>query len=79
LTIVVRTVGRSSVELTVRLTALKASSSSTDRVSSRVRVWSSWNSRTFSMAIAAWSAKVSSRATWLSVNARTSCRLTPIR
>ena len=41
LTIVVRTVGRSSVELTVRLTALSACSSSTDRVSSPVRAWSS--------------------------------------
>src|SRR5262249_2366939 len=42
---------------------------------------SSWNRRTFSMAITAWSAKIFSRAICLSVNGRTSVRrivITPI-
>ena len=43
-------------------------------VRSAFLVCSSFRSRAFSIAIAAWSAKVSMRATWLSVNARTSCR-----
>ncbi len=42
------------------------------RVSSRLRSCNSLNSRTFSMAITAWSAKVSSSAICLSVNGRTS-------
>ena len=58
------------MELTVRLTALRACSSSTDRVSSRVRAWSSWNSRTFSMAMTAWSAKVVTSSICLSVKGR---------
>ena len=70
LTIVSRTVGRSRVELTVRLTALSACSSSTDRVSSCVRAWSSVRSRTFSMAMTAWSAKVVTSSICLSVKGR---------
>ena len=45
-------------------------------VRSAFLVCSSVSSRAFSMAMAAWSAKVSIRAIWLSVNGRTSCRLT---
>ena len=71
---VASTVSRSSVELTAWLTSPSARSSPTDRVSSRVRASSSWNSRTFSIAITAWSAKVSSRATCRSVKSRTSVR-----
>ena len=62
------------MELTARLTSPSAWSSSTERVSSAVRACSSVSSRAFSMAMAAWSAKVSSSAIWLSVNGRTSCR-----
>ena len=36
--------------------------------------WVSLNRRTFSIAITAWSAKVSISVTWLSVNGSTSCR-----
>ena len=61
-TIVLSTVSRSSVELTAWLTSPSACSSSTERVSSPVRACSSLNSRAFSMAMTAWSAKVSSRA-----------------
>ena len=42
-------------------------------VSSRVRACSSSNSRVFSMAITAWSAKVLTSSICLSVNGRTSC------
>ena len=52
------TVSRSSVELTAWLTSPSARSSSTERASSRVRARTSSNSRTFSIAITAWSAKV---------------------
>ena len=57
-TMVVRTVSRSSVELTARPTSPSAVSCSTERVSSAVRASSSLNSRTFSIAMTAWSAKV---------------------
>ena len=53
----------SRLELTACPTSPSARSSSTERVSSCVRSCSSLNSRTFSMAITAWSAKVWSRAT----------------
>ena len=49
---------RSSVELTAWVTSPSARNSSTDCVSSRVRACTSSNSRTFSIAITAWSAKV---------------------
>ena len=42
--------------------------------SSRVRAWTSSNSRVFSIAITAWSAKVSTSSTCLSPNGRTSAR-----
>ena len=58
LTMVASTVSRSSVELTAWPTSPSARSSPTDRVRSPVRASSSWNSRTFSMAMTAWSAKV---------------------
>src|SRR5262249_6604220 len=61
-TIVVNTVSSSRVELTAWPTSPRAFISSTDRTSSRVRACSSWNRRTFSIAITAWSAKVLSRA-----------------
>ncbi len=41
-------------------------------VRARLRTSSSWNRRTFSIAITAWSAKVSSSLICLSVNGRTS-------
>ncbi len=41
---------------------------------SRLRAWISWNRRTFSMAMTAWSAKVWSSAICVSVNGRTSSR-----
>ena len=44
--------------MTAWLTSPSARSSSTDCVSSRVRACTSSNSRTFSIAITAWSAKV---------------------
>ncbi len=53
LTMVASTVSRSSVEPTAWLTSPSARSSPTERVSSPVRVSSSRNSRTFSMAITA--------------------------
>ena len=59
LTMVASTVSRSSVEPTARLTSPSAWSSPTDRVSWAVRSCSSVSSRAFSMAMAAWSAKVS--------------------
>ena len=54
---------------------------SSDSVSSRVRACTSSNSRTFSIAITAWSAKVSTSSICLSVNGRTCLRhkmITPI-
>ena len=65
---VVKTVSRSSVELTALPTSPSAFSSSTDRPSSAVRACSSLNSRVFSIAITAWSAKVWSMAICRSVN-----------
>ena len=56
------------MELTARPTSPSARSSSTERVSWAVRACSSWNSRTFSMAITAWSAKVSTSSICLSEN-----------
>src|SRR5215831_2865717 len=73
-TIVVNTVSSSRVELTAWPTSPRAFISSTDRTSSWVRACSSWNRRTFSMAITAWSANVLSRAICFSVNGRTSVR-----
>ena len=73
-TIVLSTVSRSRVELSAWLTSPSAWSSWTERVSSPVRACSSVSSRAFSMAMAAWSAKVSIRAIWFSVNGRTSWR-----
>ena len=67
-TMVVSTVSRSSVELTARPTSPSAVSFSTDCVSSAVRVCSSVNRRTFSMAMTAWSAKVSRSSIWRGVN-----------
>src|SRR5712692_5589405 len=61
-TIVSRTTSTSSVELRARLTSPSAFSSPTDRVRSCVLAWSSRTSRAFSIAMAAWSAKVSSSA-----------------
>jgi hypothetical protein len=80
-TMVDSTVARSSVELTAWLTWPSARNSSTERASSRVRAWTSSNSRTFSIAITAWSAKVVSNSICLSVNGRTTERvkaITPI-
>ncbi len=57
----------SRLELTACPTSPSARSSSTERVSSCVRSCSSWNSRTFSMAITAWSANVSRSPTCRSV------------
>src|SRR4029434_5168902 len=74
---VLSTVWRSRVELTAWPTSPNALSSPTDRDSSRVRASSSWNSRTFSMAITAWSAKVSTSAICLSENGWTSRRHRP--
>ena len=64
---VLRTVSRSSVELTARPTSLSAFSSSTERASSPVRDWSSVSRRTFSIAMTAWSAKVVASSICLSV------------
>src|SRR6266446_7211336 len=63
----VSTVSRSRVELTARPTSPSARSSSTERPSSAVRTCSSVNRRTLAMAMTAWSAKVFSSATWVSV------------
>src|SRR5262252_7967852 len=68
---VVSTVSRSNVELTARPTSPNAVSFSTDWVSSPVLACSSLSNRALSMAIAAWSAKVSIRVIWLSLNLRT--------
>ncbi len=67
-TMVVSTVSRSSDELTARPTSPSALSCSTDRVRSPVRASSSFNSRAFSMAMTAWSAKVWTSAIWESEN-----------
>ncbi len=61
LTMVCRTVSRSSVELIACPTSPSAVSCPTDLVSASVRDCNSLNSRTFSIAITAWSAKVLSR------------------
>ncbi len=58
------TVSSSSVELTACPTSPRAVSCPTERVSASVRASSSLNSRTFSMAIAAWSAKVMRSTSW---------------
>ena len=64
------------------MTSPSARSSSTDCVSSRVRACTSSNSRTFSIAITAWSAKVVTSSICFSVNGRTVVRvrsaMTPI-
>ena len=60
--------------LMTRRISLVAVCCSRASVRSAFFVCSSWRSRAFSIAITAWSAKVSMRAIWLSVNARTSCR-----
>ena len=75
-TTVWRTVSTSSVALTARLISPSAVSSWTERESSRVRASSSWNSRTFSMAMTAWSANVWTRAICLSENGSTTRRAT---
>ena len=66
-TMVFSTTLRSSVELTARPTSPKA-------VRSRLRACTSSNSRVFSMAITAWSAKVLSSVDLASVNGSTSLR-----
>src|SRR5215470_14839898 len=65
------TVSRSSVEFTAWDTSPSACNSPTERPSSSVRWRSSSNNRTLSIAMAAWSAKVSTRAICLSVNGLT--------
>ncbi len=66
-----RTGWRSNVERLMTLrTSLVAVCCSSASVRSRFRASSSWNSRTFSMAMTAWSAKVWSRSTCLSENDR---------
>ncbi len=67
-TMVDSTVSRSSVELTAWPTSPSALSSPTDRVSSVVRASSSLNSRTFSIAMTACSAKVRSSVICVSGN-----------
>src|SRR6516164_4404391 len=67
-TMVDSTVSRSRVEFTAWDTSPRACNSLTERPSSSVRRRSSSSSRTLSIAIAAWSAKVSTRAICLSVN-----------
>src|SRR5262249_34634462 len=60
---------------------LAISRSSTVLASSRVRAWTSSNTRVFSIAITAWSAKELTSSIWRSVNGRTSARrikITPI-
>ena len=73
-TIVLNTFSRSSVELTAWLTSPSARNSSTDCASSVVRARNSLSSRTFSIAITAWLAKLVTSSICLSVNGRTSCR-----
>ena len=60
--------------LMTRRISLVAVCCSSDSVSSRFRASSSLKRRTFSMAMTAWSAKVSTSAIWLSVKGRTSVR-----
>src|SRR5499427_5857706 len=67
-TIVESTVSRSSVEFTACETSLSARSSATDWKSSRERACTSSNSRSFSIAITAWRAKVVNSAICLSAN-----------
>ena len=55
------------LEMTLRISPVAVCCSRVS-VSSRLRASSSWNSRTFSMAMTAWSAKVFSSSIWLSVN-----------
>src|SRR3972149_5669892 len=66
---------RSNVErlMTFR-TSLVAVCCSRASVTSRLRAWSSWKRRTFSMAITAWSAKVLTSSICFSENGRTSVR-----
>ena len=76
-TIVVSTVGRSSVELTAAPDLAQRPQLAPPSGSARaVRSCSSGNSRTFSIAITAWSAKVCSSAICLSVKGRISVRKT---
>jgi hypothetical protein len=62
---------KSRVELTAWVTSPRARNSSTDCVSSRVRACTSSNSRAFSIAITAWSAKVVASSICLSEKGRT--------
>src|SRR3989304_537262 len=62
-----RSVGELLMTRRISLVAVCCSSAS---VRSRLRACSSWNKRTFSMAITAWSAKVSSSLICLSENGR---------
>ena len=62
--------------LMTRRISLVAVCCSSVSVSSRLRACSSVNSRTFSMAITAWSAKVSSSAIWSAENGRGFRRVT---
>jgi len=71
LRIVDRTERRSSVELTACPTSLSICSASTERPSSAVRARNSLNSRAFSIAMTAWSAKVVTNAICFSVNRST--------
>ncbi len=70
-----RTGSRSNVDRLITFsTSLVAVCCSRETFSSLFRVPSSVNRRTFSTAMAAWSAKVSISAIWLSLNGRTSWR-----
>jgi hypothetical protein len=73
-TMALSTVSRSSKELTAWPTSPSAFSSSTERASSRVLACTSSNSRAFSMAISAWSAKVVTSSICFSVNGLTMLR-----
>ena len=73
-TIVFSTVSRSRVEVTACPTSPSARSSSTERVSWAVRASSSLNSRTFSIAITAWAAKVVTSLICASENGRAAGR-----
>ena len=73
-----RTGSRSNVErLMTFSTSLVAVCCSSASVSSRLRACSSWNRRTFSMAITAWSAKVFNSSMWLGLNGPGVARETP--
>ena len=63
--------------MTFRISAVAVCCSSAS-VKSRLRAWSSWNSRTFSIAITAWSAKVRRSAICLSEKGFASARTTRI-